>query len=42
LTPLTRSKVNQGIARSFTWRVMPSSNLCFRKIEVWLTQSKCC
>src|SRR5439155_3079147 len=25
LTPLTRSKVNQGIARSFTWRVMPSS-----------------
>ena len=25
LTPLTRSKVNQGIARSFTSRVMPSS-----------------
>ena len=23
LTPLTRSKVNQGMARSFTWRVMP-------------------
>ena len=30
LTPLTRSKVNQGIARSFTWRVMPSSiSNCF-------------
>ena len=39
LTPLTRSKVNQGMARSFTWRVMPSSFELLRS-EVHLTQSK--
>ena len=40
LTPLTRSKVNQGIARSFTSRVMPSSFELLRS-EVHLTQSSC-
>src|SRR5262245_59831506 len=39
LTPLPRSKVNQGIARSFTSRVMPSSFELLRS-EVQLTQSK--